>query len=161
MRLREQRGMTLLELVGVMAIMAILMTIATLNFRSYRERALIDSQAKEIYADLMKVRSEALFRKEDRAVKVTATNQLSVYGKSDASGPVLWQKTYSSRKAISSNNADPLVFDSQGVVNSAKAFCVDVAGNGAGVDAVVISTTSLMLGKLTGGACSSANIEPK
>jgi prepilin-type N-terminal cleavage/methylation domain-containing protein len=157
----SQKGFTLLELITVVLIIGILSSLGTLGFRTMRDNAQIDRQARELYADLMKARADALFKKTERSAKLVSATQFAVYPNGDCSDPPIVQKTFSAANPVQSNDANPLAFDSTGVASVAKAYCVGPTGNSAGVDSVVVSTTSVMLGKLTGGACSSANIEPK
>lgn len=161
MRQLSQQGLSLIELLVVITLMGILFTLGTLGFSAMKANAQIDAQAKEIYADLMKVRSDALFTKSDRSVKLTSATRLSVYATPDGSGPAIQQKNYPSEHPILSNDSEVAAFDASGVAKFPKAYCVGPTGNGAGVDSVVISSTSIMLGKLSGGDCTSANIEPK
>lgn len=158
----SQKGITLIELLIVITIMAVLLAMATMGFNSMQRNAHVDRQAKQLYADLMKARSDALFRKSPRSVKLASATELAVYPNSDCSGDPIFRRTFPSANAVQSNNSDPVAFDATGVANAVgKAYCVGPADNGAGVDSVVISTTSIMMGKLTGGACTSANIIAK
>ena len=57
-------GFTLVELMVVIAIMAIIGAISTLSFNSIQAKSKMESQTREIYADLMDARTRAFTRKK-------------------------------------------------------------------------------------------------
>lgn len=162
----NQKGFSLAELMTAIAITAILVGIATMNFASWREKGDIETQTREIYADLLKVRSEALFRQNARAVQL-GTTSFRAYPSTDVSAvPVL---TQSPLKKTITYSADTVYFDGNGVASTTLtgagapiAICVGSAGNSAGIDSVVINSTTILLGKLSStGACTYANVTAK
>ncbi|MFZ2951120.1 MAG: type II secretion system protein, partial [Desulfuromonadaceae bacterium] len=66
----RERGFSLVELMIVIAIMGILLSIATLNWNEMQEKSAIESQIKKIHADLMGVRLQALYGKRARSVVI-------------------------------------------------------------------------------------------
>ena len=67
-----------MELIVVIAILSILMAIATITGRDWMERYKVASQTKEMYADLMNARASAMQR--SRMFFVTlAANQYAIY----------------------------------------------------------------------------------
>jgi prepilin-type N-terminal cleavage/methylation domain-containing protein len=151
----REDGFTLVELMVAVAIIATLLTIGTLAFNSMTRKSAIEAQTKEIYADLMTARSEALYRKTSRSVIVTAT-QFTI---NDSAGTAVLQKTY--KQTMAENNANVVTFGENGVADVPNIYCIGPGGNEAAIDSVIVSSTIILTGKRTGGACNSANIQAK
>lgn len=159
-----QRGFSLVELMIVIAIMGILLSIATLSWNEMQTKSAVESQIKKIHADIMEVRLQALYGKRARSVVISG----QVY------------KSYSSRVITSTaletkqlrypvvwnGSGGVLTFDAQGLTSNLGSLCVlptnDTAViNSAAVDSIVVSQARINLGKRTVGGCASANIEQK
>lgn len=59
-----QSGFSLIELIIVIAIMGIVMAISTISFNSWQTKSRIESQTREIYADLADARTKAFTQKK-------------------------------------------------------------------------------------------------
>ena len=59
---RSQKGFTLLELIIAIAVMAILMAIATPSFNTWRAQASLKAEAREVLGSFQRARSEAVTR---------------------------------------------------------------------------------------------------
>jgi len=153
----RENGFTLVEMVTVIAIIGILTAMATLGFRAMTQKSQIEGETKEICADLMTVRSQALFRKRARAVGFTNT-QFSIYSSGVTSVPPISTKTLKQPITYSSAN---VTFDPSGVADPAVFICVGQSGKAGDADSIIISTTSLMPGIRTGGSCDNAGISAK
>jgi prepilin-type N-terminal cleavage/methylation domain-containing protein len=171
----ERNGFTLIELVVVVAIMGVLLGIATLVFNSYSRKSAIEGQVKTMYTDLMAARTESLYRKTYRYISVSGT-QFAIYNSSDylpappTVGPIV-QKTLTYPVTVNpaDSSTDGLYFDSRGVAGmtatditgTAKTICVEPNDPNL-LTSIVITATSIKMGtRSAGGACSSANITPK
>lgn len=148
-------GFTLIELVITVGIIAILLSMGTMAFNTMSRKSAIEGQTKEMYADLMTARSEALYRKTTRTVTVTATRMTIT----DSGGATVQQKDY--KQTMAQNDANTLTFNTSGVASVPKAYCVGTSNNPAAIDSIVVSSTIILTGKLTGGACNSANIQAR
>ncbi|PSJ39298.1 type IV pilin [Zobellella taiwanensis] len=73
---RVQAGLTLVELLVGIAVMAVLLTLAVPSFQSLRQQYQVRSAGMAVYADLQLARSEAI--KRNRAVSLCFTNSDSV-----------------------------------------------------------------------------------
>jgi prepilin-type N-terminal cleavage/methylation domain-containing protein len=71
----EQRGITLIELIVVVSITGILIAATAFSFENWMAGYRIESQAKEMYADLMNARARAMQRNRMHFVDFPAANQ--------------------------------------------------------------------------------------
>jgi prepilin-type N-terminal cleavage/methylation domain-containing protein len=160
----RQNGFSLVELVVIIGIIGILLSIVTLQFNTYTTKAAVEAQVKMMQSDLMTARSQSLFQKRSRAVEVTAT-QFSIYSSTVTAVTPVSQRTL--KYATLSNGAGPIIINSNGLINDpsngGRSICLSIGDNPATIDAIVLSTTRIQLGKwLTPGGfandCKSANI---
>jgi prepilin-type N-terminal cleavage/methylation domain-containing protein len=157
----RNHGFTLVELMIVIAVMAILGTIATLSWNSMQKKAAIETQAKTMFGDLMDVRSQALYTKRKRSVVISGS-LFKVYSSNLTTVSPVSQKAL--RYPVVWNSAGTTVtFDSSGLANgSQRSLCIDpdsdlTVVNEATVDSIVISAARINLGKRTGGDCDANN----
>ena len=151
----DRNGFSLLELVVVICIIGVLVAVATLKFNEAARRSGIESQTKMLYADLMKLRAHALFKKQKHTVKFTRTN-FSIYSSGHATGAPIVQREL--RYAMRAANVT-LHVDERGLVEFGNSICVDDDGSGAGFDSLVVSATRIQMGKrVAGGSCNSDDI---
>lgn len=152
----RQNGFSLIELIVVMSIIGILLSIATLNFSQWQRKSGIENQTKMLYSDLMTVRSEALFRKQDRSITLTAT-QFSVFPGNDITAPPVLQRNLSFPVTWLPTGASLRIdFDTRGIPAPERSICVEPDDNPGTYDSIVVSSTRIKMGKRqTGGACKS------
>lgn len=155
----ERHGFTLVELLVVIAMMAILSSLAVMGFSSWRAKYGVESAAKEIYATLMKARSDAATTNTPYLVTFAAHQ---VQAGPDADGdnaidgtPVtLDYANYTVNFALTPISFDRRgLADTGGVDNQTVSITSSASGIMPAVDCVVISATRINLGKMTGGAC--------
>jgi prepilin-type N-terminal cleavage/methylation domain-containing protein len=154
-------GFTIVELIVVIAVIGILLAIATFGFSQYQRKAKMEEQMRTLYADLMESRSKALYEKIPRTVKVQA-NSYAVYPAPNAAGTPELSRVlnYPVVFSLATDN----VFNTQGVLANAtaKTICIQEQPNQLSVDAVIITETMVSIGKRTNGAaCATANITEK
>ncbi|MFZ3207567.1 MAG: prepilin-type N-terminal cleavage/methylation domain-containing protein [Geobacteraceae bacterium] len=159
----RQGGFTLVELMVVIAVMAILLSIATLNWNEMQKKTAIESQIKTMHADLMEIRLQALYGKRARSVVISGQVYKSYSSQVITSTPL---ETKQLRYPVTWNGGGSLTFNAQGLTNDQGSICVLPTGstaviNSAAVDSIVVSQARINLGKRTEGACNSANIEQK
>lgn len=142
-------GFTLIELIVAMAIAGVLLAIATMQFSDMNRKSVVESQLKTLYADILSLRSEAMFQKRSRGMTISATSY-SIYSSAETTVSPL--RTTTVKYRFVSNQSAPIVFDERGLLQSAatgsRSVCIDTGGeNGAQVDALVLSLVRVQQGK--------------
>ncbi|HZV82819.1 MAG TPA: type II secretion system protein [Geobacteraceae bacterium] len=159
------RGFTLVEMIIVMSIIAILSSIAVLNWNRMTTKSNIEGQIKSVHADLMTVRAEALYGKRARSV-VLSGKEYRVYSSSVVTSSPLATKSFKFNFIPSGDNK--VTFDTSGMTNGTQvSICVDpyndkTIANDAAIDSLVVSQARINLGKRDeGGNCVTGDIKQK
>jgi type IV fimbrial biogenesis protein FimT len=157
-------GFSLIELVIVIAIMGIVMTIATLNFNSWQVKNRVEGQTREILADLNEARTNSFTQKKQYGI-VFQPNSYVINSYSSASaaaspltaGSMITSKTlkYGLTKAGASIVDTPVVFETSGITFDWFTIFVNqgTTNQTAAVNCIVISTARVNMGKINGTAC--------
>ena len=164
----NRRGFSLVELIVVTAIISILLGIATLNFNQWQRKSQVERTVKELYADLMQARQQAMVTGLRHRARFVTANQVSFHRYSsefDILGTQLSQKSLSyaiERSAPWVGNE--IEFNSRGMMEDAqpKAVCV-FSDAGPAIDGIAILQSRISLGKITnqGNSCATTNITLK
>lgn len=162
-----ERGLTLVELMMVVAIVGTLVAIGGLQLAEMNKKAAVEQQVKTIYSKLMEVRVEAMYTKSPRTVKV-ASGSLTVYPNATGLG------TASSVLAVKyptvmATGLDRVNFNSKGIMLSDAgpelAICVEpenAVSESLNIDSIVVSAVKIHMGKRkSGGDCVPASITQK
>ena len=163
----RSNGFTLIELLVVIAIMGSLLAIAGLYFNGMTVKNGIEREMKEMYADMMTIRSEALFQKKIRSVKISSTSFL-VYSSNNVSVTPLTSKTlkYAVNLYVdpASNPATLQIdYDTRGVATFAgdntrlkAAVCAQMTGKSS-LDTIAATQTIIQMGRQKSAGCSYDN----
>lgn len=158
----NRHGFSLIELLITIALITIMLTVASFQFSAYSKKSGVESQTRRLYGDLMELRSKAMFEKRSRAVKLSALSYSIYSSEVTTVSPV---QVTTLKAPIQWNNSSDIIFDSRGMLDTVdnSSICVSET-NSAPVDSIVVSMTRIKLGKFKEGAtggCKSANIVSK
>jgi prepilin-type N-terminal cleavage/methylation domain-containing protein len=162
----KNKGFTLIEVVTVMAILGILLGIATISTRDWLERCQVEGQTRELYIDLMNSRVSAM--QTNRAVFVTLTahpaNQYEIYEDTHPSpdgdehlqseqDTLVMRKT--TRYPIQANlglGHTTFYFGKNGLVSLNGTIRFDSSVNPFS-DCIKLFSTRILIGKMNGSSC--------
>ena len=166
--MKAKSGFTLVELMVVVAIIGIVLAIATMNFTQWNDKYTVESYTKEIYSTLMKARNDAANTNTQNLITLAA-NQVQVTQDDNGNGVVdatdgngvvdpgepTITKPYP-RFAINSNIvvvppavSPTVVFDRRGMTDNLGSINITGYSPNAspGVDCVVVATTRINMGR--------------
>ena len=154
----RQRGFSLIELVVAIAIISILLSMATMSFNYYNRKSRIEDQIKSVYSDIVKHRTEAMFKRTAESIKYTTTT-FAFYSSSVVTVQPVYQRIL--KYPMNSSGSGQIDFDERGLSTpgSNASICVS-ASNEAAYDSIVVGTVRTQMGK-SNGTCTDANIQPK
>ena len=157
-------GFSLIELIILIAVMGIMMSIATINFQSWQVKNRVEGQTREILADLNDARTNAFTQKKQFGIVFQPNNYVikSYSSASEAAAPLTAGTTvttknmkYGLTKAGASIVDTPVVFETTGITFDWYTIFVNQssANQSAAVNCIVISTARVNMGKINGTVC--------
>lgn len=162
----RRNGFSMVELLIVIAIAGILMALSTMYFKGMQTRSATEKQVRTMYTDLMAAKSQAMFQKTTRFIRVTATGY-SIYATANITAAPLSTTTLKFPVIFGpSSDANLLFFNEKGIaslqtsdLNATKeAVCIQPNDPNL-LTSIVISPTRIQMGRRNqGGACVEAQI---
>jgi prepilin-type N-terminal cleavage/methylation domain-containing protein len=162
-----EKGFSLMELLITIAIMAIVMSIATLSFNTWQTKSSIESLTHEMFTDISEARTKAFTQKKyygivfqpTSYVMKTYSSEVEFSNNSNAVANGVVVATKSLKRILTKKGADitdtPIIFDTSGFftgVNNLTIF-VNPTSAAAAVNCLVISSTRTNIGKVNGSDC--------
>ena len=148
----KQCGLTLVEMITVMAIMSSLLTMGSLSFGRMSQKYAIEGQTRAIYTELMNLRLKAMYKKKVHTATLTS-RLFTTYSSLDKDNKPVG--------LISSKNLDWIIvpnakvatirFDTHGLTSNLGSVCTEPSDNPAALDSIIISMTRINMGKLKSG----------
>lgn len=164
----NNKGLTLIELIMVIAVIGILVAALAFSFQGWVQGYNVESQIKTLHVDLMNARARAMQRNRMHFINLTAT-QYTIYDDyplpngdgipDDANDFQVSQTDLEPRYPITSANART-EFDNNGLADNDNTICSNADTDpDADYDCINISATRINMGKLAdyGGNCDAAN----
>lgn len=151
-------GFTLVELVITIAIIAILFSIATMEFRSWTVKTNIDKQTKELFGDISEARIRSQLRKQNHSILIESTSSYSFKSYSSENEPVSGGRkefTKSLKYFFTSPAANTnIMFNTRGAIYSGFGNTIFIGpANSGAFDCIVIDEVRTNIGKTTNGNC--------
>jgi prepilin-type N-terminal cleavage/methylation domain-containing protein len=164
----NRRGFSLIELIVAIGIISILLAVGTISFSHWVRRQSIDRQVKEMYADIMYIRQQAMVTGRSYDAVVTTSKNMAFHwysseGESRTSGGTLVMRRGMSNAVIVSST-NPVEFNHRGVTVGDTIMCVFSDANPA-TDALVVTPSKVNSGRIKNqgskdvSACTKNNID--
>ncbi len=174
----KDRGVTLVELMVVIAIIAVLMVALGFNYVGWMGAYKIEKETKDVYADLLSARSMAITRGQNyfmdfptattyRLIEDRNNNAVSDPGPDVTDDAILPTYPKTVEHAITWNTGGTMVIDKRGIMTPGTiCFAALNAQTEPDYDCVVIAETRVNMGKLatqifSGGLCNATNCAAK
>lgn len=147
-----RKGFSLIELIVTMGIISILLGIATISFNQWIRRYNIEKEVKEVYADLMYVRQQALVTGMNHEVEFSSANRIvfrRYSSEGDAVGTEIRRRDLPYPITISDPGSKEIGFNSRGMMTEIipKSVCV-FSEYDATLDSVYITQSRINVGKI-------------
>lgn len=160
----NSRGFSIIELVVVIGLLAIMLSLATLDFGSWQRKSRVERYTKELFSDIQDARMKAAFTKKVQRLEFGAQQVVfrSFSSEGDIGGTIV--KTKNLPLAFTRNTADLIDFDTRGVLSNpiVQVLCFTTTEDAA-YDALIITPALTSMGKVTnrGSACARTNVTQK
>lgn len=162
----DRSGFSLIELIITIAIMGIVMGIATLNFQAWQKKNNMEAQLRQIYVDLNEARTNAFTQKKSYRIIFQPSSYVmksySTENEPKSSGRTIANKTL--KYGLTSKNTtgtslavditDRFVeFNSRGFTSNLFTVIMNPLTADSVLNCLVIYETRINLGKINGTAC--------
>ncbi len=161
----RSRGVSLLELVVLMALVSILLTIATLEFKEYLKHSRMEAQTRLLYGQLLKARVDAVCQRKTVRVKIYPdrfelySSQLDNVNGVEPLQTNLLSYPITCNRAWGSDGGYSIDFERDGLSNQNFSICLEPSSGSGAVDSITMFSTRISIGKKDGGdACNTDNI---
>lgn len=158
----KTRGFALTELIVVIALIAILATVATLNFNSWSRKHAIEAQTKQLHADITSVRLRAIQTKQRHKIRLNpqtfAVSVVSDAGVEQALAGLNKNTNYTMQSFAAGvltafSNTD-IFFNERGyLTGNGLTLAVGVGQGDAALNCLTIQAARVNMGRINGTNC--------
>lgn len=159
----ESKGFTLLELVVTVAIIALLLSIATLLYSQLNMKYQVESTIKEIYGTMIKMRNDAALSNTPHLVLFNA-NQVLAGRDADDNGAIDGAPISTINTGFTVNCGIPpaiaacagftVTFNRRGIPNNLQTVSLAIPANvPSSLNCISIAVTRINIGRFEGGNC--------
>ena len=165
----NKRGFSLIELIVVIGLIAIMLSLATIEFGSWQRKSIVERYTKELYSDIQDARMKAAFTKVRQGVEFGAQQVVfrSFSSAGDVAGAIVTTKNLPvsiTTNFSASPQSNRVEFDLRGIDSDPiiKVICFTTTVDAA-YDALIITPSLTSMGKVTnrGNACAQTNVTQK
>jgi len=154
--LMKEDGMTLIELLVTVSVAIIIIVALGFEFQGWMGGYNIESQAKEMYADLMNARARAMERNRCHFVVVTANNYQIFEDANEncqynaGTDTALTAFTNPKTLTYTSNWTGTVTMDTRGIVSPNNTIRFNIGSSTPDYDCIVLYSTRINMGKWNG-----------
>lgn len=162
-----ESGFTLVEVIVVVATLAVLLAIGTLQTSSWFAKKAVEDEAMKLYGELMAVRQTAMNMKKAKTMIIKGGSYQIYSSNVTTVGPIVNDRLkypVMTASGVVPTGGYKVEFDERGYTSDSRSFCVEPGGdlltlNSGTFDSVVVSNLRIKIGKRTaeGAACKDEN----
>jgi prepilin-type N-terminal cleavage/methylation domain-containing protein len=159
--MRNERGLSLLELLTTIVIISVFLALGTLDFNAWQKKYAIEGQVKEMMVDLTDARLLAIQQKKRHTVVLNPTSYIfrRYSSEGDAVGTQVFSKTlkyqiqqFSSGTLTAFNNTT-IAIDERGYTTNTMTIAVGFGLATPALDCLTVHTARINMGKINGTSC--------
>jgi len=158
-RLRDIRGMTLIELMTVVAILGVLLVVLGFSFQGWLAKYRVEDQTKRLYADISDARARSMQKKRMTFVRLDA-NRYRTFEDTNTAPDGNGALDLAADTAVADTNTaytiDPTMtfsFDREGLASFTGSIRLVSTNLSPDYDCITVQTTRIRIGRFDGAIC--------
>ncbi len=149
-KIKKQGGITLIETIVVIAIIAIILSISIPYYAKWKKRMSVESDTKKIYGVLQTYRMKAFTEKREFYIKLNGKN-VEIYDKEK--NKKVFTISLENNFKFTGNSTNKIDIDQRGTFYGSSIYAEDYEKADAQYDCIAISDVRVRLGKYNGEKC--------